>query len=124
MAFPHGLLRFALGTGCVSPVTVRVTYPAALPAGATFWKYGRTAADPTPHWYTLPAALAGASATFTLTDGGLGDDDLAVNGSITDDGGVGVPAIDIPTLSEWLTLLLAVLLLGYGAWRLRQNRSL
>ncbi len=123
-SFPHGLLRFTLDGACTGPVTVRVTYPAALPAGATFWKYGRTAADPTPHWYTLPAALAGASATFALTDGGLGDDDLAVNGSITDDGGVGVPITEIPTLTEWLALLLAALLLGFGGWRLRQNRSL
>ncbi len=105
--FPHGLLRFTLDGACAGPVTVRVTYPTALPAGATFWKYGRTAADPTPHWYALPAALAGASATFTLSDGGLGDDDLAVNGSITDDGGVGVPITEIPTLTEWLALLLA-----------------
>ena len=123
-SFPHGLLRFTLDGACTGPVTVQVTYPAALPAGATFWKYGRTAAEPAPHWYTLPAALAGASATFALTDGGLGDDDLAVNGSITDDGGVGVPITEIPTLTEWLALLLAALLLGFGGWRLRQNRSL
>ena len=122
--FPHGLLRFTLDGACAGPVTVRVTYPTALPAGATFWKHGRTADDPAPHWYALPAALAGASATFTLSDGGLGDDDLAANGSIADDGGVGVPITEIPTLSEWVMLLLLGLLLGLSGWRLRQNRSL
>jgi hypothetical protein len=123
--FPHGLLRFTLDGACAGPVTVRVTYPAALPAGATFWKYGRTADDPAPHWYTLPAALAGASATFTLSDGGLGDDDLAVNGSITDDGGVGVPITEIPTLTEWLACCCCcVCCSDSSGWRLRQNRSL
>ena len=120
-SFPHGLLRFTLDGACAGPVTVRITYPAALPAGATFWKYGRTAADPTPHWYALPATLAGATATFTLTDGGLGDDDLAANGSITDDGGVGVPITEIPALSEWAMLGLLALLLGFGGWRLRRK---
>ena len=43
--------------------------------------------------------------------GGLGDDDLAANGVIVDQGGPGVPqATDIPTLSAWGLLLLSVLL--------------
>jgi hypothetical protein len=121
--FPHGLLRFALDGACAGPVTVRVTYPAALPAGATFWKYGRTAAEPTAHWYILPATFSCATATFALTDGGLGDDDLTANGRIADDGGVGVPVTEIPTLSEWVMLLLLGLLLGLSGWRLRQSRS-
>ena len=73
----------------------------------------------------MPATLTGNTATFTLTDGGLGDDDLTVNGSIIDDGGVGVPATDIsttdiPTLSEWALLLLAGLLGLFGMRRVRR----
>jgi hypothetical protein len=44
-------------------------------------------------WYVLPATIAGNTATVSITDGGLGDDDLAVNGAIVDPGG---PAFDPP----------------------------
>ena len=55
------------------------------------------------------------TAVFTITDGGLGDDDLAADGDIVDQGGPGVPgagdgATGIPTLSEWGLLLFAALL--------------
>lgn len=124
--FPYGLLRFTLGGACDgSAVTVQVIYPATLPAGAKYWKYGKTQNDPTAHWYQLPADIAGNTVTFSLTDGGLGDDDLTANGSITDDGGAGVPAdiptTDIPTLSEWAMLLLIGLLGLFGIRRLRQE---
>lgn len=124
--FPYGLLRFTLGGACGgSAVTVQVTYPATLPAGAKYWKYGKTQDDPTAHWYQFPATIAGNTATFSLTDGGLGDDDLTTNGSITDDSGAGVPAdiptTDIPTLSEWAMLLLIGLLGLFGIRRLRQE---
>jgi hypothetical protein len=36
----------------------------ALPAGTQYWKYGPTAADPSPHWYTLSATVAGNVITF------------------------------------------------------------
>ena len=56
-------------------VTVEVTYPAALSPDAQYWKYGPTAGDPTPHWYSIPATIVGNVVSFTITDGGLGDDD-------------------------------------------------
>jgi hypothetical protein len=68
----------------------------------------------------LPATLNGATATFTLTDGQLGDDDLTANGRISDDGGAGAPATDIPTLGEWAALLLAGLLGLFGMRRVRR----
>lgn len=123
--FPYGLLRFTLGGACDgSAVNVQVTYPTTLPAGAKYWKYGKTQNDPTSHWYELLATITGNTVTFSLTDGGLGDDDLTANGSITDDGGAGVPAsnpTDIPTLSEWAMLLLIGLLGLFGIRRLRQE---
>jgi hypothetical protein len=119
VAFPHGLFDFALG-GCTpgSTVTVNITYPSALPAGAQYWKYGVAAGNVAAHWYSIPATLAGNTGTFSITDGGLGDDDLTANGSIVDPGGPGVPVppptgatpTAIPTLSEWSLLLLAGLL--------------
>ncbi len=83
-----------------------ITYPTALPAGTVYWKYGPTPGNASPTWYKMPATLAGNTATFTITDGGLGDDDLTANGSIVDQGGPGVPgAVDIPTLSEWASVV-------------------
>ncbi|QJR15102.1 fibronectin type III domain-containing protein [Usitatibacter palustris] len=116
--FPHGLFDFRL-TGCTpgSAITMTVTYPAALPAGSVYWKYGPTPSDTRPHWYTLPATIAGTTAIFTITDGQLGDDDLLANGTIVDQGGPGVPGAPgtvtaVPTLSEWMLMLLALVMLG------------
>lgn len=117
LLFPHGLLDFVL-VNCTpgAGITFTVTYPAALPAGTQYWKYGPTAANPAPHWYLLPAAIAGATASFSITDGGLGDDDLVANGTIVDQGGPGIPAgggpVPVPTLSEWGVLLLTLLMLA------------
>ncbi len=62
--------------------------------------------------------------TLTITDGGLGDDDLAANGSIVDPGGPGFgPQAPIPTLSEWAMALIAGLLLMFGMGRLRRERD-
>ena len=56
--------------------------------------------------------------TFTITDGGRGDDDLLANGSIVDQGGPGIPpaafATQVPTLSEWMLMLLATMMLVMG----------
>jgi hypothetical protein len=127
--FPHGLFDFTL-TGCTpaSAVTLTITYPSALPAGTNYWKYGPVAGNPAPHWYTLPSTIAGAVVTITITDGGLGDDDLTANGTIVDQGGPGNPgppgtATAIPTLGEWALILLALLLVASGLAAVR-NREL
>jgi CSLREA domain-containing protein len=127
--FPFGLFDFALGN-CTpgDTITLTITYPQAVPAGAVYWKYGPTVSDPTPHWYQLPASIAGSTATFGITDGGLGDDDLSVNGTIVDQGGPGVPgALDsvaaIPTLSEWSMVLLAGMLGLFGMGVMRRRTS-
>jgi hypothetical protein len=127
--FPHGLLDFVL-VNCTPGATVNftVTYPTAVPAGTQYWKYGPTPSNPAPHWYILPATISGATATFSITDGGLGDDDLAANGTVVDQGGPGVPPPgsgpqQIPTLSEWAMILLAMLLAAFGASRMRVARS-
>jgi len=124
--FPHGLFNFTV-SGCTpgSTLTFTITYPQVLPAGTQYWKYGPTASDTTPHWYVLPATLAGNTATFTIADGGLGDDDLAANGTIVDQGGPGAPGATgaaIPTLSEWAMLLLGslILLAAMGSGRRRR----
>lgn len=104
-----------------------------------YWKYGPSpvsyncsgAACATAHWYQMPpaqAAIAGNTVTLTITDGGVGDDDLAANGVIVDQGGSGVlgGATSIPTLSEWALLMLAGLmgLAGMAKVRRPQQRPL
>ncbi len=125
IVFPHGLFDFlALGCTAGSTLSFTITYPSALAAGTQYWKYGPTPSNATPHWYVLPATIAGNTATFTITDGGMGDDDLLANGEIVDQGGPGGgpgggAATSVPTLSEWAMVLLALLLLGITAHRYR-----
>jgi hypothetical protein len=114
VVFPQGLFDFQVN-GCVagSSITMTMTYPTALPAGTRYWKFGPTSTNPAPHWYILPATIAGNTATFTIVDGGLGDDDLAANGTIVDQGGPGFGGggvQQVPTLSQWALLLLASLM--------------
>ena len=114
IVFPHGLFDFST-SGCLTGNTLSfsITYPAALPPGTQYWKYGPTAANTTPHWYVLPATISGNTATFSITDGGLGDDDLVANGTIVDQGGPGAGSSSnsVPTLSEWAMGLLVLLML-------------
>ncbi len=95
---PYGLFKLTV-QGCTpgqTRLTVRLVYPAALPEGTRYWKYGKTADNSADHWYVLPTAvIEGNTVSFTLTDGGLGDDDLSANGSITDPGGPGGPVLGI-----------------------------
>ena len=137
VTFPDGLFDFTT-TNCTGTITVTVNFPTAFAVGAQYWKYGPTPSLSSPHWYTLAAGapnnlvLSGNTATFTITDGGLGDDDLTVNGSILDAGGIGIAAavnavnpVNVPTLSQWSLLLLSgLMLLGFvGVTRTGRVRS-
>jgi hypothetical protein len=137
--FPHGLLDFTLNGGTPgSTATITITYPGAIPAGATYWKFGPSPAGfnctgagcLVAHWYQMPAGqaiIAGNTVTLTIVDGGVGDDDLAANGTIVDQGGPGVPgapvgATGIPTLSEWGAIVLSSVLALTGIMQLRRRR--
>lgn len=90
----NGLFKITL-QGCTpgeAELKVRLVYPEELPEGSRYWKYGKTAENPTDHWYVLPnAVIEGNTISFTIKDGGLGDDDLTANGSIIDPGGAADP---------------------------------
>lgn len=97
VTFPDGLLDFR-ATDCAKASTLRftLTLSTPLPEGAAYWRYGRTADNRSPHWYQLPARFSGNTVTFAISDGGLGDDDLAADGSIGGAGGIGVGIVPIP----------------------------
>ena len=113
IVFPQGLFDFT-ASGCTvgGTLTFTIVYPQSI-AGATYWKYGPTASDPSPHWYVLPAAITGNTASFTIVDGGLGDDDLAANGTIVDQGGPGLAPQSVPALSQWMLVLLGLAMLAW-----------
>ena len=119
---PYDLFQFT-ATGCGGSITLALTYPAALPANASYWKFGPTTGQPA-HWYALPATVNGNTLTVTLTDGGAGDNDLQANGSIVDPGGAGyaAEAAVIPTLDERWLAVLALLVVSLGAATLRGRR--
>ena len=91
VTFPHGLFDFTL-EGCAAGATIeiRLVYPEILLPGTQYWKYGPTPTNTAPHWYVMPANIQGDTVSFTITDGGLGDDDLTANGRIVDQGGPGI----------------------------------
>jgi hypothetical protein len=90
VTLPHGLFDFtAYNCTAASSLAFTITYPTTLPANTVYWKYGATAGNATPHWYILPATIAGTQVQFTIVDGQLGDDDATANGRITDPGGPG-----------------------------------
>lgn len=132
ITFPHGLFDFVLVGGIAgTSATIVITYPSALPTGSVYWKFGPTpdgyncsgASCNEPHWYQFPAVIEGNTATLTISDGGLGDDDLAANGTIVDQGGPAGGATSIPTLSEWGMILLSCLLALGAIFTLRRKRQ-
>jgi hypothetical protein len=128
VTFPNGILDLRLSTGSSgTDATVVVQYTTAVPAGAVYMKYGKTAANQTDHWYQLDASRAvfasdRMSVTLTLTDGGAGDHDLLANGTIVDPGGPAlVEPTAVPTLSEWAMIFLASLMGLFAFARIRRQ---
>lgn len=109
------LFEFVLD-GCAAgeTATLRIAYP-SLPAGVQYWKHGPTHAQPAAHWYPHPAMVDGHAITFSITNGGDGDDDLdASNSQIVDAGGpvlvaASAGAVAVPALSPWGLSLLGAL---------------
>lgn len=125
--FPYDLFDFTLVGGAAgTSATITITYPGPVPSNARYWKYGPTASDPTPHWYVVPnVVFSGNTATLTIVDGGLGDDDRTANSVIVDQGGPGVGAFAAPALSTWGFVLAAgvLALIAGAAGRRRESRA-
>jgi hypothetical protein len=121
LVFSNGMFGFVTNNcGYGATLTFTATYPQPLAPNAVFYKFGPTPGNATPHWYTHPFTVTGShTLTYSVTDGGAGDDDGVVNGIIVDDGGPGIPVPvgleQIPALSEWALALLALLLAGLAS---------
>jgi hypothetical protein len=117
VSFPDGLFNFVTAD-CIPGSTLSFTLilPAPLPAGAKYWKYGPTSTEHSPHWYPLAALISGNTITYRITDGGVGDDDLAVNGVVAGVGGLGIGTVGTPLVPGALTATA-----GNGSVSLRWN---
>jgi len=94
LRFLYGFFSFTItGLGAGDTVEVTLWLPEGVSTATEYWKYGPTAAEPADHWYQVAMGDNDGDAvvTIALTDGGLGDDDLAAEGTIVDQGGPGVP---------------------------------
>lgn len=88
--FPYGLVRFEIDNlinGSI--INVGIDLPQNIPTNTQYWKYGRTLDNNVSHWYQISFGSNDGDnkITIQLQDGGLGDNDLTINGKITDDGG-------------------------------------
>ena len=113
--FPLGHLDFTVNSVTLGgSTTVTIHLPDDTQVNSYF-KYGPTPDDPTPHWYSFmfdgttgAEIFAGPDAdsdpeiiVLHFVDGGRGDDDLTVNGTIVDPGAPGyVPTIVVTTTSD------------------------
>ncbi|MFA5066174.1 MAG: choice-of-anchor U domain-containing protein [Dehalococcoidia bacterium] len=93
-SFPHGFFSFSLANfHAGSTVVLTITFPSAVPAGTQYWKCING------HWVDCTSLLGSNDGdnvlTLTIIDGGLGDADGAVNGSISDPGGPATPVTRI-----------------------------
>jgi hypothetical protein len=90
--FDQGFLSFSVTGVPATPVTVTLTLePTATPA--QFFNYGGEPGNTTDHWYDFAfdgnggAQITGNVISLTLVDGGRGDADLTVDGTIVVLGG-------------------------------------
>ena len=101
--FPHGLFSFNI-TGLSNGETVNVTiaFPEDIPTTAEYWKYNTLSGE----WYQIPIGSNDGDniITITLQDGGIGDNDGATNGIISDPGGPGVNIYNITFLPPITTM--------------------
>ncbi|MFC3216706.1 choice-of-anchor U domain-containing protein [Comamonas sp. JC664] len=98
LLFPHGVFEYELvGCDVGSTVTVTTEWP-NLFGISNYMKYGPTPSSRGRSLWYVPKnlKLEGNRVSFTITDGQLGDDDLAANGVIKDPGGPVIQSGPLP----------------------------
>lgn len=122
--FPCGFYEFIV-TGIIpngGASTVSLFFPEKS-GYSSYWKYGPTPGNPTPHWYAFMfdgqtgAVINGNVITLHFIDGQRGDDDLTANGQVVDQGGPGTGlAQPVPAMTGWGMSGLALFLAGIALW--------
>ncbi len=131
--FPWGMVRFDLP--CPGPVQVTIIFHGTSDlSGAEYRKNGPMApAFGAPQWYPMPGVVFGttivggqtvATATFTLTDGIIGDG-TGVDGTIFDPGGPAIlaPPVAVPTMTGWGIAVFMILVLIGTVYYVRRKRT-
>jgi hypothetical protein len=98
VTFPYGFFAWTItGLNPGQSISMSLTHPAAVAAGAQYWKVING------NWIDATSLLSSDDGdnvlVLTITDGGLGDADGAVNGQISDPGGLAAsvePPADVP----------------------------
>ena len=94
--FQNGFFGFTVNGLVAGAATTVTLYLHNGDTPTTYYKYGSTPLEPADHWYEFlydgetGAEINGNVITLHFVDGKRGDDDLAENGTIVDDGGPGV----------------------------------
>jgi|GEM_PF-580508 len=129
-SYPFGLVGFEIPC---STTAVRVYYHGADNLnGYEYRKYGPTPADwNAAIWYSMPNVQFGAEqigskavwyAEFFLTESQLGDDTYGF--PIIDQGGIArrddLPEAIVPTVNQWGTIMLVLLLAALAVWRVQR----
>ena len=116
----YGAFEFE-AAGCITSVTMTLTYPDPLPPNVQFWKYGpATPLATTSTWFKWNGASLSVdrkTVSYTIVDNGIGDSDFSV-GAVRDPFAPAIgPAVappagvaSIPTLSQWGLALLSLLM--------------
>ena len=127
-SLPYGVFSFTATTTVGGSITLTLTYPHALAAGTKVWK-DLTGNGSWVDW-TSNVTISGNTITYTIADGGNGDADGAVNGSVTDPLGPSSPATiptpsptPIPTLSEWARIMLVFMMIMMMHWYGRRMKQ-
>jgi len=94
VGLPQGLIGFdATGISAGGSFSMTLIIQTG-PIATSYWKYGPTPDNTSPHWYEFlydratgtGAQINGRTITLHFVDGGRGDSDLTANGSIADPG--------------------------------------
>ncbi|HYT92938.1 MAG TPA: VCBS repeat-containing protein, partial [Gemmataceae bacterium] len=153
--FPAGFVTFQVGglePGGSTVVTLSLPWLNALDNGriTTYYKFGRTRDNPTPHWYSFMFdGTTGAkirtqvrqrvtegnleteflsTVTLYLIDGERGDDDLTANGVIVDPGAPAVAPVPAPAATSPVVIppapsTVGVFAPGTATWYLRDSNT-
>jgi uncharacterized repeat protein (TIGR01451 family) len=119
--FPVGFFEFSVSGLTPGAATTVTLYLPANQTPTTYYKFGPTPAEPTPHWYHFMhdgqtgAVILDNVVTLHFVDGQRGDDDLVANGEFSDAGAPGLITEGAVPGQGTIGTQVAILGTGFGA---------